>query len=48
MPRFSTNRWRTTLRLKRGEWMLVGSGAAFKEMGEIDHAHLVLTFVKVE
>lgn len=48
MPRFSTNRWGTTLRLKRGEWMLVGSGAAFKEKGEIDHEHLVLAFVKVE
>jgi hypothetical protein len=48
MPRFSTNRWGTTLRLKRGEWMLVGSGAAFKEKGEIDHAHTVLAFVKVE
>lgn len=48
MPRFSTNRWGTTLRLKRGEWMLVGSGAAFKEKGEIDHDHLVLAFVKVE
>ena len=48
MPRFSTNRWWTTLRLKRGEWMLVGSGAAFKEKGEIDHDHLVLAFVKVE
>lgn len=48
MPRFSTNRWGTTLRLKRGEWMLVGSGAAFKEKGDIDHDHLVLAFVKVE
>lgn len=48
MPRFSTNRWQTTLRLRRGEWMLVGSGAAFKEKGEIDHDHLVLAFVKVE
>jgi hypothetical protein len=48
MPRFSTNRWGTTLRLKCGEWMLVGSGAAFKEKGEIDHDHLVLAFVKVE
>lgn len=48
MPRFSTNRWGTTLRLKRGEWMLVGSGAAFKERGEIDHDRLVLAFVKVE
>ncbi len=48
MPRFSTNRWGTTLRLKRGEWMFVGSGAAFKEKGEVDHAHLVLAFVKVE
>lgn len=47
-PRFPTNRWGTTLRLKRGEWMLVGSGAAFKEKGEIDHDHLVLAFVKVE
>lgn len=48
MPRFSTNRWGTTLRLKRGEWILVGSGAAFKEKGEIDNAHTVLAFVKVE
>lgn len=48
MPRFSVNRWRTTLRLKRGEWMFVGSGAAFKEKSEIDHAHTVLAFVKVE
>lgn len=48
MPRFSTNRWQTTLRLKRGDWMFVGSGAAFKEDGEIDHDHTVLGFVKVE
>lgn len=48
MPRFSTNRWRTTLRLKLGEWILVGSGAAFLQNGEIDHARSVLAFVKVE
>jgi len=48
MPLFSGNRWLTSLRLKRGEWMLVGSGSAFGEGGQFDPTRTVLAFVKVE
>ena len=48
MPRFSSNRWETTLRLKRGQWTLVGSGAAYKENSNFDPDRTVLAFVKVE
>lgn len=47
-PVFSTNYWHTELRLRRGEWMLVGSGSDIDERGKHDPAHAVLTFVKVE
>lgn len=47
-PRFSSNRWVTTLRVKKGHWMLVGSGSAFGENGDFDPTRTVLAFVKVE
>ena len=47
-PRFSCNRWNTSLRLKRGEWMLIGSGSAFGENSQFDPTRIVLAFVKVE
>ncbi|MEK7952585.1 hypothetical protein [Luteolibacter soli] len=48
MPLFSCNNWNTSLRLKRGEWMLVGSGSAFGENSQFDPSRVVLAFVKVE
>jgi hypothetical protein len=47
-PLFSNNRWETSLRLQRGEWMLVGSGSAFGENSQFDPTRIVLAFVKVE
>lgn len=47
-PRFSDNSWNTSLRLKRGAWMLVGSGSAFGENSQFDPSRIVLAFVKVE
>lgn len=47
-PRFSSNRWNSYLRLKRGEWMFVGSGAAYDEKGNFDPSRTVLAFAKVE
>lgn len=47
-PLFSDNRWTTHLRLKRGEWMFVGSGSAFGENSQFDPTRTVLAFVKVE
>lgn len=47
-PVFSTNSWLTEIRLRRGEWMLVGSGSDIDEKGKFDPTHVVLAFVKVE
>ncbi|MEK7952584.1 hypothetical protein [Luteolibacter soli] len=48
MPRFSENNWLTSLRVKKGEWMFVGSGSGFGEKGELDPSRAVLAFVKVD
>lgn len=47
-PLFSSNSWKTSLRLKRGEWMFAGSGSAFGENSQFDPTRVVLAFVKVE
>jgi hypothetical protein len=48
MPRISNNVWLTALRVKKGEWMFVGSGSGFGEKGELDPSRVVLAFVKVD
>lgn len=48
MPRFSSNRWNTSLRVKKGEWMLVGGGSGFDDKGQHDPSHTLLAFVKVD
>ncbi|RYD70708.1 MAG: hypothetical protein EOP84_26220 [Verrucomicrobiaceae bacterium] len=48
MPRFSSNRWNTTLRVKKGEWMFIGTGSGFDEKGQLDPSRAILAFVKVD
>jgi hypothetical protein len=47
-PIFTSNVWRSELRVKRGEWMFVGSGSDIDAKGRLDPNHSVLAFVKVE
>ena len=47
-PRFSSNLWETSVRPKKGEWMLVGGGSDFAEKGKLDPTRAVLAFVKVD
>lgn len=48
MPRVSSNRWNTSIRVKKGEWMFVGSGSGFDEKGQLDPSRAVIAFVKVD
>ncbi|GAA5129809.1 hypothetical protein JIN84_03820 [Luteolibacter yonseiensis] len=48
MPIFATNHWSSQLRVKRGEWLLVGSGAATDGKGRLDPQHSVLAFIKLD
>lgn len=47
-PVFFENRWNSSLRVERGKWLLVGSGAAIDANGKFDPSHVDLAFIKVE
>lgn len=47
-PVFSSNVWKTEIRVKRGEWILIGSGSDIDAKGRLDPNHSVLAFVRVE
>jgi hypothetical protein len=47
-PIFTANKWKSELRMKRGEWMLAFSGSDIDENGKLDSFHSVLAFIKVE
>lgn len=48
IPIFSSNAWESELRLKRGEWMLVGSGCDIDAKGKLDPNQAVLAFIKLD
>lgn len=48
MPIFTTNHWNSELRARRGEWQLVGSGAATDGNGRLDSEHSVLAFIRLD
>lgn len=47
-PVFTSNRWASEQPLKRGEWILVGTGADIDANGKFNPASCVLAFLKVE
>jgi hypothetical protein len=47
-PVFTSNVWNTEIRMKRGEWSLIGSGSDIDAKGRLDPNHSVLAFVRVE
>lgn len=47
-PLFASIRWKSELRVKRDEWMFVGTGAALDAGGRFDPARAVMAFIKVE
>ncbi len=47
-PVFTTNRWNSEQALKRGEWILIGTGADIDANGKFNPVSCVLAFLKVE
>ena len=47
-PIFVSNRWNSSLRVERGKWWLVGSGAALDSKGQFDPIYVDLAFIKVQ
>ena len=47
-PIFSNNTWNSELRVKQGEWMLVGSGSDIDAKGKLDPTRSVLAFIKLD
>ena len=47
-PLFTSNRWSSTVRVDRGKWILVGSGADIDASGKFAADRVVLAFIKVE
>lgn len=48
MPIFATNRWNSETRVRRGEWLLVGSGTGVDEQRKPDPEHVILAFIKLD
>jgi len=47
-PVFVCNRWRSELRVARGQWMFIGSNMDIDAKGNFDPANAVLAFVKLD
>ncbi len=47
-PIFSSNSWQSEIKIKRGVWMLVGSGSDIDSKGKLDPAHSVLAFIRLD
>ncbi len=47
-PVFVSNRWKSELRVTRGQWMLAGSSNDIDAKGNFDPEYAVLSFVKAE
>ena len=46
-PLFFSNYWNSEIRVKSGEWLLIGSGAEIDAKGNFDPEHTVLAFIKL-
>lgn len=47
-PIFSSNSWQSELRVKRGEWLLIGSGSDIDAKGKLHPTRSVLAFIKLD
>ncbi|GAA5129805.1 hypothetical protein JIN84_03815 [Luteolibacter yonseiensis] len=48
MPIFAVNRWNSEARVKRGAWLLVGSGTGVDDRRKPDPEHVILAFIKLD